>query len=145
MQAQEKQQKIQALAEERTQSEQRSAALRAEERTVSSQKENAGGALARLQERRDTLQKEYDTVIARLWEEYELTRREAEQIAAPAEDLPKAQRRLTELRGKIRALGSVNVAAVEEYKEVSERYTFLKEQIEDAETSKTELLRSSPA
>ena len=141
VQAQEKQQKIQALAEERTQSEQRSAALRAEERTVSSQKENAGGALARLQERRDTLQKEYDTVIARLWEEYELTRREAEQIAAPAEDLPKAQRRLTELRGKIRALGSVNVAAVEEYKEVSERYTFLKEQIEDAETSKTELLQ----
>ncbi len=39
------------------------------------------------------------------------------------------------------ALGSVNVSAIEEYKEVSERYTFLKEQICDVEVSRDELLR----
>ena len=137
--AAEKKQRAAEMSVQRMGSEQRAAELRAEERTVSSARENAALELARLQERRDTLQKEYDGVISSLWEEYELTRREAEQIASPAEDLPRAQRRLTELRSKIRSLGSVNVAAVEEYKEVYERYTFLQEQIGDAEKAKTEL------
>ena len=49
--------------------------------------------------------------------------------------------RLNELKGQIRALGSVNVSAIEEYKEVSERYEFFRSQIEDVEKSKTELTR----
>ena len=45
------------------------------------------------------------------------------------------------MRSKWRSkkLGSINVGAIEEYKEVSERYTFLKEQIDDVERSKSEL------
>ena len=76
----------------------------------------------------------------RLWEEYELTRREAEEVAAEIEDLPKAQRRLLELKNMIKSLGAVNVGAVVEYKEVSERYDFLGKQVGDAEKSKKELL-----
>ena len=36
---------------------------------------------------------------------------------------------MTEVRGKIRALGNVNVGAIDEYKEVKERYDFMKAQV----------------
>ena len=68
-------------------------------------------------------------------------RREAEEIGITIEGVPAAQRRLTELKNRIRALGAVNVAAVVEYKEVSERYTFMKAQTDDVEKSKAELLK----
>ena len=70
---------------------------------------------------RDRLQAEYDGIISRLWDEYEITRTQASEIARPVEDAGRAQRRLGELKGKIRALGNVNVSAIEEYKEVSEQ------------------------
>ncbi len=86
------------------------------------------------------MQKEYDQIISRLWEEYELTRREAEEVAEKIEDLSAAQRRLADLKNRIKALGAVNVGAVVEYQEVSERYQFLKAQVEDVEKSKAQLL-----
>ena len=55
--------------------------LREREREVTAQRENVGRELARLQERSDNLQKEYDAHHLPLWEEYELTRREAEEVA----------------------------------------------------------------
>ena len=55
------------------------------------------------------------------------------------EDFSAATKRLNELKGQIRALGSVNVSAIEEYKEVSERYEFMSEQISDVERSRDEL------
>lgn len=138
--AEQKRQSVQSIAERRTELEKEAAALRQRERDASLERENAGHEIARLQERSDNLQKEYDTIITRLWEEYELTRREAEEIGIKIEDLPAAQRRLSELKNKIKALGVVNVGAVVEYKEVSERYEFLKTQIGDVEKSKAELL-----
>ena len=84
-----------------------------------------------MEERKINLQKEYDTIISKLWEEYELTRREAEKIAVKIEEPAKAQKRLTSLKQSIKALGSVNVDAIEEYRELMERYTFLKTQHDD--------------
>lgn len=81
-----------------------------------------------------------DDVVRRLYEEYELTRTEAEAAAKPIADPAAANRRLGELKSKIRGLGSVNVDAIEEYKEVSERYEFLNAQVQDVEVSKDELL-----
>lgn len=138
--AEQKRQSVQAIAEHRTALEKQAAELRSREREASLERENAGHEIARLQERSDNLQKEYDMIITRLWEDYELTRREAEEIGIKIEDLPAAQRRLSELKNKIKALGVVNVGAVVEYKEVSERYEFLKTQIGDVEKSKAELM-----
>ena len=45
------------------------------------------------------------------------------------------------MRGKIRELGNVNVGAIEEYREVKERYDFLHTQVSDVEKSRGELLR----
>ena len=114
--------------------------LRTKERELQQTRENAGNELARLTERSENLQNEYDNITKRLWEEYELTRREAEEVGVPIDDMPAAQRRLNDLKNRIRALGVVNVGAVVEYKEVSQRYEFLKEQIGDVEKSKAELL-----
>ena len=94
-----------------------------------------------LLEKRSVEKKEYDTIISKLWEEYELTRREAEKIAVEIEDPTAAQKRLNSLKQSIRALGSVNVSAIDEYKEVSERYEFLSVQVKDVEKSKNEIER----
>ncbi len=134
-------QKIEELNAEKNSLEKRSSELRKQEREKSSERENINGELVRLEERRANLQKQYDEIINKLWEEYELTKREAENIAVKIEEVGKAQRRLNELKQKIRSLGNVNVSAIDEYKEVKERYEFLKIQIGDVEKSKSELIR----
>lgn len=130
---------IEELNAKRMEYERLSVELRAKEHEKSAEKEKIGHELARLEERKENLQKEYDEIISRLWEEYELTRREAEEVGAKIENPLQAQKRLNELKGKIKALGTVNVGAVEEYKEVSERYEFMKAQIADVEKSREEL------
>ena len=113
--------------------------FRQEEREISAQKERNAGELARLEEQRLSVQKDYDQIIHRLMDEYEMTRSEAQAEAIPIEDKGAAQQELLSLKNRIRGLGSVNLGAIEEYKEVLERYTFLKEQVDDAAGSKAEL------
>ncbi len=134
-------QQIEALNAQRELLEKRSVDIRLIERDKSSERENAGRELARLEERKINLQKDYDNIISKLWEEYELTRREAEKTAIEIEDSAKAQKRLTSLKQSIKALGNVNVSAIEEYKEVSERYEFMSVQVSDVEKSKSEIER----
>ena len=132
--------RIAKLSAERAQLEKRSSELRRTEREKSDEKENIAAELSRLEERRENLKKQYDDIIRKLWDEYELTPKTAQQAAAEIETITAAQKRLSELKAKIKALGSVNVAAIEEYKEVSERYEFLKAQVGDVERSKKEIL-----
>ena len=132
---------IEGYIEKRNELEARSSKLRLMERAKSAEREKLSGELARLEERKAAMRKEYDETVNKLYDEYQLTRREAEQLCPELKEPAKAQRRLSELKAQIRALGSVNVSAIEEYKEVSERYTFLKEQIGDVEASRDELLR----
>ena len=73
--------------------------------------------------------------------EYELTKREAEEQAIEIPDSNAAQKRLNELKQKIKNLGNVNVSAIEEYKEVSERFEFMSTQVNDVEKSKREIER----
>ncbi len=113
--------------------------LRQQEKEISARKELTAGELARLDEQKLSAQRDYDQIIMRLQDEYQLTRSEAVQIAVPVDDREKSQRELAGLKNRIRGLGSVNVGAIEEYKEVSERYEFLKAQVEDAANSKAEL------
>lgn len=132
---------IEALNEQRNRLEKRSAEIRAAERSKTSERELSGRELARLEERKINLQKEYDTIISKLWEEYELTRREAEKVAVDIEDQDAAKKRLNSLKQSIKALGNVNVSAIEEYKEVSQRYEFMTVQVNDVEKSKNEIER----
>ena len=130
---------VEQLNTERSELEKRSVSLRQLEREKMSERELASNEFSRLEVKKDTLQKQFDDIIAKLWEEYELTRREAEEQAIELESLTAARSRLSSLKQKIKALGTVNVAAIEEYKEVSERYTFMKAQVDDVEKSKKEI------
>ncbi len=131
--------RINSLTQQKDLLEKRSIEMRESERNKTNERETSGRELARLEERKLNIQKEYDNIISKLWEEYELTKREAEQTAIEIEDAPKAQRRLNELKKSIKNLGSVNVSAIEEYKEVSERYQFMSAQVNDVEKSKNEI------
>lgn len=133
--------KIEQLIEKRTQGEAKSTELRSKEREKTSEREKLTAELARLEERRDSMQRELETAQNKLYDEYQLTLREAAEMDIVLEDIPKAQRTLQEIKNKIRALGSVNVGAVEEYKEVSERYEYMSVQIGDIEKSKEELTK----
>lgn len=132
--------KIEELSSKRLQLEGEISNLRKESRDKSAERESIGRELSRLEERKVSAQKEYDEIIGRLWDEYELTRSEAETIGEQIQNVSKAQRRLNELKAKIRNLGAVNVAAIEEYKEVKERYEFMTGQLEDIEKSRQELI-----
>ena len=133
-------QKIEQAIEKRNTAEQQLSTLRNEEKEHIAKRERAAAQMSRCEERKILLQNEYDKIIAKLWDEYNMTRSDALAQAVEIEDETTAQNRLTELKNKIRALGSVNVAAIEEYKEVSERYEFLKKQCDDVEKSRTELM-----
>lgn len=115
--------------------------LNRESSDVISKREAAANELIRLQEKSADMQDQQNNISTKMWEEYELTRSEAAEKAIVLEDIPAAQKRLSELRGRIRGLGAVNVAAIEEYEEVSGRYRFMKEQIDDAENAKKELTK----
>jgi len=106
---------------------------------INEAKEKISAENTRISAKRDSICSESDKIVAQLFESYELTRSEAMQIAEKIDDMISAQKELSEIRGKIRALGSVNVEAVEEYEEVSQRYKFMSEQVTDVKNSKAEL------
>ena len=132
---------IEATNAQRDELEKRSVELRQLERDKNSERELASNEYSRLEERKVNLQKQFDDIIAKLWDEYELTRSEAQKQAVEIVDLSVAKSRLAELKQKIKSLGNVNVSAIEEYKEVSERYEFMKAQVTDVENSKKEIER----
>ena len=74
-----------------------------------------------------------------MWEEYELTLRRARELRNPnLTELGYMKRQIQNLKAEIKKLGNVNVNAIEEFKEVSERYEFLKGQHDDlAEAEET--------
>ena len=78
----------------------------------------------RILAKKEKLEEEKQRITAQMWEEYEMTLRMAQEYTA---GLPQEQ----EWKGKIRALGDVNVGAIEQYKEVKERFEFLTAQRED--------------
>lgn len=127
--------------EDRNELEKRSNELRTKEKATLTDKEKLSGDIVRLEERKANMKKEYDELGDMLFEQYELTKPEAQALGIVIDDMAEAKKRLHEIKVAIRGLGSINVGAIEEYKEVSERYNFLKEQTDDIEQSKKELAK----
>ena len=117
------------------------ARLGQENRALTDERERMSGEMARLAERRTAAENELNDTNTKLWEEYQLTAGEAKDLCVEFESLTELRRSVAEVRGKIRGLGNVNVGAIEEYKEVKERYDFLKAQVTDVEKAKSELTR----
>ncbi len=94
----------------------------------------------RLEEQLKKLEEGREKSIEYLWEEYDLTPVQCKELRR--EDLgpmTALKKRLADIRREIKALGSVNVGAIEQYKEVAERYEFLSAQHEDLVKSAADL------
>ncbi len=88
--------------------------------------------LFRLNSKREGFEEASDKQINYMWDEYELTYSRALEIRDESlTDLAFMKKRITQLKNEIKALGNVNVNAIEDYKSVSERYVFMKSQHDD--------------
>lgn len=132
---------IQKTKSENLEKERLSNELRTSVKEANGRKEQFGAEKTRLEERKNTCVAGYDKIIADMAEQYELYPSEAEALVIPDADKADINARLMSVKQKIRSLGNVNLSAIEEYKEVSERYTFMSGQLADVNSSKKELER----
>ena len=93
----------------------------------------------RLSTRESGLQSDYDGLISKLYDEYELTYTEAVSLQDPQFDHGAFARQAAQVRRELKELGNVNVDAIEEYRQVKERYDFYRTQIRDLEESRASL------
>ena len=100
---------------------------------------NMERACALLQNKKETTALEERTIIDKLWDSYELTPGTAGEKRGEIESVAAGNRRISELKRKISALGTPNLGAIEEYARVNERYSYLVEQRDDVLNSKRDL------
>lgn len=98
--------------------------------------------LFRLQSQKEKLNERMEGHVNYMWNEYELTFSSAEALRNHEwTSLPDIKRMIASLKDEIRKLGNVNVNAIEDYKEVSERYEFMKTQHDDLVSAEGTLLK----
>ena len=95
---------------------------------------------ARIEQKKLAADMEEKQLMDKLWENYELSHTAAQALRQPVESIPKTSKAVSELRGKINALGTPNLGAIEEFERVNTRYEFLTEQRSDIDKAKAELL-----
>ena len=110
-----------------------------ETKALNEQKLALSTQITKISEKIVNMETGYDDIIQKLWEEYELTVQTAKEFAFDIEDEAQLRKDLSAVKAAIKRLGNVNVGAIEEYKEVYEKYNFLKEQLRDLEESKNQL------
>ncbi|MBQ2729598.1 MAG: chromosome segregation protein SMC [Clostridia bacterium] len=116
--------------------------IRIKTREVSNRKELSYRAHMANESKLEKLTAEIDKMVSRLWDEYELTHATAVALDYPPiteKTRAESVSRLNELKKAVKALGHVNVGAIEEYALLKERYDYLKEQLDDLTKSKSEL------
>lgn len=132
---------LEQIGKRREQVEERRTAVRRDAQDAGEQILGMEREASRLENRAGQLKAEEAQLLGRMWESYELTPTPAAALAQPLDDPAAARERAHELRGEIRALGSVNPDAVEEYRRVRERYAFMGGQKDDLERAQRELYR----
>ncbi len=96
----------------------------------------------RLQNQKEKLDEKLEHQVNYMWSEYELTYSTAEKLKDPElTSLTEMKKAIEGLKNSIRGLGNVNVNAIEDYREVSERYEFLNGQHEDLLQAEAALLK----
>ncbi|QNL45329.1 chromosome segregation protein SMC [Oscillibacter hominis] len=100
---------------------------------------NLERSASRLEQKIATSALEEKQILDRLWEHYELSHSDAQAQRIELESLPKANRRIGELKREIGSLGTPNIGAIEEFERVNTRYTYLSGQRDDVERAKEEL------
>jgi len=92
-----------------------------------------------LEQKKTAAQMEEKQLLDKLWETYELSHEAAKSQRVELESVPRAQRRVGELKRAISGLGNINLDAIEEFQRINERYTYFCGQRDDVQTAKTNL------
>ena len=100
--------------------------------------EDLKSQITKIEVKKTKTEEDITEIINKMWEEYELTPNNADNYQKP-ENVALTQRRVNNLRTDIRELGSVNVDAIEEYKNLKDRYDFMCEQRLDLEDTMAKL------
>ena len=132
---------ISEFVAKRAECDQKIDSIRKNERSQFDERERLTTEITRLEERVIAIKKEQDSITFKLFTEYEMDKAKAEEIAEPIENVSEYQSKLSQLKSKIKALGNINVSAIEEYAEVSERYEFLSAQLSDVEKARNEIIK----
>ena len=137
--SQEKHERIRKLAEEKLALEGQRNQSDKESRDKASQLQSMERQVSVLEQKKLSAAMEEKTILDKLWDSYELSHEAAKAQQIPIEDLRAAQKRITELKRSISALGNINLDSIEEYQRVNERYSYFTEQRDDVTKSKKEL------
>lgn len=121
--------------------------LAGRQKTLFARREELTGRLAeldkdmfRIQAQEEKLEERLESYTAYMWTEYEMTFSTAQELREDEyQSLPQVKKQIEELKNRIKGLGNINVNAIEDYREVSERYQFLKTQYDDLTTAQAEL------
>ena len=100
--------------------------------------EDLKAQLVKLDVKKTKVEEDINTIINKMWEEYELTPNNVEGYSKP-ENVALTQKRVNNIRAEIRDLGSVNIDSIEEYKNIKDRYDFMSEQRLDLENTMSKL------
>ncbi len=100
--------------------------------------ENVREQISKVDLKKSKIQLELDQIINKMWEEYELTPNNVQNIEK-IDNPTEVQKKVNSIRSEIRDLGSINVDSIKEYKELKERYDFMSEQRLDLETASNKL------
>ena len=85
----------------------------------------------RIQAQKEKLEEKLEASTAYMWSEYEMTYSTALELKREEyQSVPEVKKLIDELKSRIKGLGNINVNAIEDYKEVSERYEFMRTQHE---------------
>ena len=128
------------LTEKRKDTDQKTRELQEEVKAVREKLFALGQQKAKIEAGKTKCEESLDGLFEYLWEEYELTYSDAEKLKSDEiTDIKAATAKISELKSKIKALGNINIDAIEEYKNVKERFDFLTQQTLDLEKAKCEL------
>ena len=109
---------------------------------VSDRLANIDKELVKLESQREKLTETLEYQNNYMWDEYELTKHNAMSLRDESlSNLSEIKSSIKSIKDDIRSMGNVNVNAIEEYKEVSERYNFLKGQHDDLVEAEEDLVR----
>ena len=137
----ETEEKIKALTEEKNTCMVTQKGFFSEREALTEQKSLLEKENFRLSARQEKLEETRDSRINDIWEQYELTPGSAKELKREEyPEMNQLRKAVADLKNEIRSLGSVNVNAIEEYKELFDRHGFLKEQHDDLVESEKVLL-----
>ena len=100
--------------------------------------EDLKAQLVKIDVKKTKIQEDINSIINKMWEEYELTPNAVENYEKP-NNISATQKEVNRLRNEIKEIGSVNIDSIEEYKNLKDRYDFMSEQRLDLETTMNKL------